>query len=229
MVLGGVVPEVSHEECPPSVRVPLSMLREGPKIRRGGVNYDHLGALVALRGAWPPVLLRRHDYAVIDGHYRCMAAERLGFADVEAVFFDGDDSDEDACWVEALHRNASQGLPLTLDERREAARHLLQRRPQLSNRWLAQLCALSPATVGRLRRTAGSTGQSEQLDKRQGRDGRSRPVDAWAARERVAEALAADPEASLREIASRVNSSKGTVRAVRRSLQAGAIGDSPRL
>jgi hypothetical protein len=153
---------------------------------------------------------------VLDGMHRVRAAIVRGDTVIEAVFFDGD---ADAAFVEAVRANVTHGLPLTLADRKAAARRIAQRFPQWSDRAVAAASGLSPATVCSLRERV--TDGSGQLHTRVGRDGRRRPVDASLGRRRAAEVLAQRPDASLREVARCSGVSVGTVRDVRRRLRAG--------
>ena len=62
-----------------------------------------------------------------------------------------------------------------------------------------------------------------------GRDGKARPLDPIGLRYRIADALSADPTASIRAIAGRVGASQGTVRDVRARTRRGEDVLSPRL
>jgi len=117
--------------------------------------------------------------------------------------------------------NVGHGLALTLDERRAATRRILLTHPDLSDRAVASVCGLSPKTVARLRRETDDGSADTRVKRRVGRDGRQRPVDASAARARIAKELERQPGASLRTIASAVGVSPETVRTVREKLRAG--------
>jgi hypothetical protein len=197
------------------VMVPLSQLRLGPSPRLGGVKTNHVAALGELSGDWPPVLVRRDDNTIIDGAHRYLAARSLGHLHLACQYFDGDAGD---AFVEAVRRNMSHGLPLTLRERKVAATRLLSIHVDWSDRRIAEVCGIAADTVGSLRASRRPSGGDRQLDKREGRDGRRRPVDIAAARARVAEEIRARPGASLREIAKIVGSSPETVRSVRREM-----------
>jgi ParB-like chromosome segregation protein Spo0J len=205
----------------PSVTVSLAALRAGPTFRTPELQDDHVRVLAELNGRWPPIIVARDGFWVIDGRHRAAAAKRSGMTEVRALLFEG--SREDA-YLKFLESNMRHGLPLSLVERERAGSTLLVTHPDWSDRRIAELCALSPGTVGRLRahfpaRPDCPTGEIEQLDARRGRDGRLRPVNLAARRAQVAEALKARPEASLREIASAVGVSPDTVRRIRSAAQ----------
>src|SRR5207244_6129995 len=105
-------------------------------------------------------------------------------------FFDGDD---DEAMLETLRLNVRNGLPLRLEERKQAAAHLLRRHPSWSDRSIAATCGLSAGTIAGVRASLAdaSDGPSvEQFERRVGRDGRARPVDPKSARARVAAEIA---------------------------------------
>jgi ParB-like chromosome segregation protein Spo0J len=198
--------------------------------RERGIDPGHVAVLAEVRESWPPIVVSRRDRSVIDGQHRVAAARQLGIQRLCAVFFDG--SPDDA-YVEFVRCNVGHGLALTLDERRAAARRILLTHSDLSDRRVASVCGLSPKTVARLRReTDRGTGAGRTAagaKKRVGRDGRQRPVDAGAARVRIAEELERQPDASLRSIASAVGVSPETVRTVREKLRAGALRTTDRV
>jgi hypothetical protein len=191
----------------------LDAVKQGISPRAGGLDRAHVLALSEVKGRWPPILVCRRDSRVIDGHHRLAAARLLGQTQVAAIWFDGDGED---AYVEAVRRNITHGLPLTLDDRRAAARQLLVRRPQWSDRSIGAVCGLSPRTVSRVRAAIGQ--QTTGGDFRIGRDGRLRRVSPRANHRLIIEAVKAQPGASLRSIAQSVGTSPETVRRVRQSL-----------
>ena len=103
-------------------------------------------------------------------------------------------------------------------DRHDAVKKVLLERPMWSDRRIAQECNVSPKLVGRLR-SCLKLGTPDT--KRLGRDGRLRPTQPGADRTRIAAAVRARPEASLRSIASEVGVSPETVRSVKRSMMSG--------
>jgi ParB-like chromosome segregation protein Spo0J len=202
------------------VEISTSSLHMGRSPRERGIDHAHVALLAEVPESWPPIVVSRHDRAVIDGQHRVAAAKQLGIKRLRAVYFDG--SPDDA-YVEFVRCNVGHGLALTLDERRAAVRRILTTHPELSDRSVASVCGLSPKTVARLRRGTDGTSKSPaaRANKRVGRDGRQRPVDSSAARARIAEELERRPDASLRAIASTVGVSPETVRSMREKLRTG--------
>jgi ParB-like chromosome segregation protein Spo0J len=195
------------------VWVETEALRYGPSLRSRRLDPAHVATLAELDGRWPPILVRRRDRVVVDGHHRVAAARLTGRATVAAVWFQGTDDD---AFVEAVRLNVEHGLPLTVEERKSAASFLLVDHPDWSDRRIAQVCALSPRTVGRLRSAA-----SDEIRPagRVGRDGRLRSVNPESARRQIIEAVSASPTASLRAIAREVGTSPETVRRIRQRVQ----------
>ena len=199
------------------ILVAVAGLSAGPAFRLDGLCADQVDRLAELGGTWPPILVR-HDGFVIDGGHRVAAARRLGLARIAATYFHGG---PDEAFVEFVRRNVAHGLVLSLGERKQAATRVLQIHPTWSDRRIAELCALSPKTVGRLRLTVVAHPADMDLsdvEVREGRDHRNRPVRRGSVRGRVVEALREQPQASLRTIAAAVGVSPETVRLVRLNL-----------
>ncbi len=195
--------------------VAVDDLRPGVQLRQGRVNRQHVNAIALSDGGWPPIVVRRADNTIVDGHYRYMAARQLGHSHVECVYFEGG---EESAFFEALRHNRNHGLSLSLRDRQAAARRILAFHPEWADRRISVTCGLAPGTVGRIRANVpAATDQNGQLYTRVGRDGRRRPVDPRASRRRVVSALRAQPERSLRETARATGTSPATVRAAKAS------------
>jgi hypothetical protein len=210
------------------VSVAVARLVVKSSIREGGINQEHVRRLMRLGGRWSPILVHEGTGVVIDGVHRVAAARLLGLVRLEATMFSGG---PDEALIEFVRRNVHHGLPLTLRERKWAAGRVLGVHPHWSDRRIAGICALSPKTVGRLRVAPDHSPSEEfpQLDApvRIGRDNRLRPVNSVSARERVAEAIRAQPDASLRSVAASVGVSPETVRSVRMSLNRPIVVEEP--
>jgi ParB/Sulfiredoxin domain len=193
--------------------VEVAALKPGVRLRLGGVKSDHLESIVLTVGQWPPIVVRRSDHAIVDGHYRYLAAQRLGLRTLECTYFDGE---EPSAFVEAVRCNRSHGLPLSVRERGAAARRILESYPEWSDRRIGTMCCLAAGTVGRIRASMARTipGPAD-MDSCIGLDGRRRPRDPRSSRERIVTALQSRPDGSLREIARLTGTSPATVKAVR--------------
>lgn len=204
----------------PVVRVDLTVLQAGPRIRLGRISRDHIRDLVQSEGNWPALIIRRADNTIIDGFYRYLAAKELGLGCLNCVYLD---VGPEAAFLEALRRNVQHGLPLSLQERKVAAGRILSLCPKWSDRRVGELCGLSAVTVGGLRGGPRSGEQNGQLNTRVGRDGKAYPVDRGVTRARIATALRANPSSSLRSIAQATGTSAATVRAVKSSMSATSL------
>lgn len=204
--------------------VPIDSLRFGLSPRTERYDPKHAAALVEVLDKVPPILVHTPTLRVIDGVHRVQAARLAGRSTMRALMFDGD---ETGARIEAVRSNVVHGKPLTLAERESAAARFLDLVPDWSDRRIAEVSGLSPTTVARLRER--STADSEQLRARVGRDGRARPLDPSELRERVAEAIGSDPNASNRGIAKLSGASQATVRDVRERLRRGEDPIPPRL
>jgi ParB-like chromosome segregation protein Spo0J len=205
------------------IDLPLERLRLGRPLRLEGVNAGHVRALAGLGGRWPPIVVSCSNWVIVDGVHRYHAARSLNLSFISCMISDVSDADR---FVESVRRNLEQGLPLTLRDRKHAARVILGLHEEWSDRRVAELCGIHHGTVADLRPSTCPTGEDLQLDKRRGRDGRERPVDRRATRDRVLRALESEPNASLRRIAGMSGASPETVRVLRKGLRNGVAQPS---
>ena len=192
----------------------VSELKVDHSLREAGIDPRHVEALCELEGDWSPVLVYGPGNLVVDGAHRVAAAKRLGLTAIPAQIFDGPMIN---AFVESVRRNSQHGLPLTLNDRFRAARRILSIFPEWSDRRIAKVCALSSTTIGKLRRET-ETVDAARTSTRVGIDGRRRPVEPGATRQRVLNALENNPTGSLRAIAAEARVSPETVRTIRNSL-----------
>jgi ParB-like chromosome segregation protein Spo0J len=160
---------------------------------------------------------------VIDGMHRVRAAVLSGVAYVQALLFEGA---EDEAFLLAVRLNVMHGLPLSRADRVAAAGRIIASSPQWSDRAIARATGLSDKTVASIRRRTSA--EIPHLPDRIGRDGRIRPVSPAAGRRMASDLIAQNPEAAIREIASRAGISPGTARDVRERLRNGLDPVSPR-
>jgi len=184
--------------------------------RLDGHSPDHVRVLAQAAAPLPPILVHRESMRIIDGTHRVAAAKLRGDKTIRSRFFDGDERETFAM---AVRSNITHGLPLTHADRVAAATEIVCSYPNWSDRAVAATAGLSAATVAEIRRT--TTSQDEPAEtKRTGLDGRLRPVDPSAGRERVRQMIRKSPLASLRQLAKEAGVSPNTVRRVRKQLQA---------
>nr|WP_051029080.1 ParB/RepB/Spo0J family partition protein [Nocardia takedensis] len=206
------------------VDVPISRLRLTDSPRTRGIDIDHVTVLAQSELALPPVTVHRGTMTVIDGAHRYQAAIRRGSAAIGCRFFDGDPR---SAFVLSVVLNSSHGLPLSLADRKAAARRILAEYGEWSDRRIAAAVGLSDKTVGAIRRTeAGgadrgrSTAENPRWARRPvGSDGVVRPMDCSAGRELAAKLFTENTEVSVREVASAAGISLTTAKDVRRRLR----------
>ena len=201
------------------VAVPVLSLRPADSPRLNGEDKAHIARLVQTETPLPPILVDRRTMRVIDGMHRLLAASLQGRETIEAVFFDGSETD---VFLRAVQENIAHGLPLSQADRRAAAQRIVASHPHLSDRAIGYSVGLAAKTVATIRK--GSNEETPQSNARVGRDGRVRPLDGSVGRRRAAELLTQQPDASLRNVARAAGISPATVLDVRKRL---ARGESP--
>lgn len=200
----------------PSEWVAVDSLRLGDSPRIGGIDDEYVRVLAKLEMRLPPIVVHRPTMRVIDGAHRLRAAELGGREYIEARFYDGDERD---AFVLAVEANTSNGMVLSLADRKAAAARIIVTHPTRSDRWVALVSGLTPTTVGAIRRR--SNVEDAQSNARVGRDGRLRPLDSSAARRLAGELMLAGPDRSLRDIARAAGIAPSTVLDVRNRLSQG--------
>ncbi|UOX90690.1 ParB/RepB/Spo0J family partition protein [Amycolatopsis sp. FBCC-B4732] len=194
----------------------MSRLFPADSPRLGGEDLRHVELLAESGGPLPPILVHRSSMRVIDGMHRLRVAQLRGDQTIAVRFFDGSD---DFAFVLSVAANIAHGLPLSLVDRRAAARRIVTSRPDWSDRAIAAATGLAAKTVKGIRQSA--TADLPQSNTRLGRDGRMRPVSAAEGRRVAGEIFAARPDVSLREVARIAGISTGTARDVRIRLSNG--------
>lgn len=199
-----------------AVNVPVAELAIVDSPRTSGQNQEHLQALAAVDRGLPPIIVHRETMQVIDGAHRLRVAKLRGDLEIPAVFFSGCKAD---AFVLAVKSNIAHGLPLSLNERKAAAERIIVSHQEWSNRMIASVTGLAPATVAEIRdRCAGHDATD---DARIGQDGRMRPVNSAERRRHASELITQRPELSLRQVAQASGISPETVRDVRNRLRRG--------
>lgn len=210
---------VRRGNCLRVENVPVASIRNSYTPRKNKANEHHIQILAQSPLPLPPIVIHRTSMRVIDGVHRLRATELRGDSTIPARLFEGNDAEAFAL---AVHLNVTHGLPLTLSERKAAARRVLESYPHWSDRSIGLIAGVSNKTVGKIRGCA--TEEISQLDPRLGRDGKVRPVSPAHGRRRAAEFLSMNPSASLREIARKAGISVTTARDVRQRVD---MGQSP--
>jgi hypothetical protein len=195
------------------VRISDLVAADSPRL--GGVDHDHIRMLAGIDTPLPPICVHFETMSVIDGMHRLNAARLNGRDTIAAWFFHGSREDAFRLGVKA---NVAHGLPLTMADRQAAAGRIISVRPELSDRSIAGITGLAAKTVAAIRRRVSN---AAAIPRRIGRDGRVRPLSTAEGRRIASEAIAARPDASLRQIARETGMSVGTVRDVRARIRAG--------
>jgi hypothetical protein len=194
--------------------VPIGRLDLSGSPRLRGVEKQHVSALAQIASsALPPVLVHQRTLRVIDGVHRVHAALVRGEAKIAAELVE---CDEGEIFIRAVQANSRHGLPLSLEERRAAGRRILETHPDWSDRMIAKVVGLSPNTVGAMRRR--QVGAAATRGPRIGLDGSIHRPGTGDTRNAVREALARNPAASVRELATTVGISVGRAHVLRHEL-----------
>lgn len=153
---------------------------------------ETLQAVEAIAWPFPPVVLNQTEngYVCVDGAHRIAAAMKAGRETVEAKVVTLSDADAK---VEAACANMANGLPLSASERKKAIARLIELRPVWTDAAIAKVMGIHRNTVARVRKELGVGNRTE------------RTVEA------VEAARAANPDASVRDIAKAVGVSAGAV------------------
>jgi len=221
------IPDVAHkrqlqvvDDCDlseyPTTRVPVTDLVFSNWLRVKGEDIKHVRALAEVEDELPPIVVHRATMRVIDGMHRVRAAILSGVAYIEALLFEGA---EDEAFLLAVRLNVAHGLPLSRADRVAAAVRIIYSSPQWSDRAIARAAGLSDKTVASIRRRTSA--EIPHLPDRIGRDGRVRPVSPAEGRRMASDLIAQNPDAAIREIATRAGISPGTARDVRERLRNG--------
>jgi hypothetical protein len=200
--------------------VPVDSLVAADSPRLGGLSREHVEVL-AQRDI-EPILVHRDTRRVVDGMHRLQAARLRGEKVIPVRYLDGPASE---VFIHSVAANIAHGLPLTLKDRKAAARRILTSRPDLSDRAIARITGLSPKTVGAVRRA--SSEEVPQSKVRVGADGRARPLDAARRREAARAFLAEHTGATLHEIAASAGVSISTACEIRQRMQRGEQDAAP--
>jgi ParB-like nuclease domain len=156
----------------PIKQVALESLRGGNSPRLDSHSKAHVAQWHADVEV-PPIIVHRSTMQIIDGARRAAAAQRQHQETIAARFFEGS---QDAAFVLAVVSNdVTHGVPLSLRERKAAAKRILGMNPDWSDRMIAAIAGLTHPTIAHIRRTL-PTGKAFQLTRRLSRDGKRRPA-----------------------------------------------------
>lgn len=132
-----------------------------------GEDFTRLAHDIKTNGMHQPIV--RYQGKILDGNNRYRACD---LAKIEPTFadFDGTDAQAQAYVISAnIHRRH-----LTAEKKRELIAMLIGADPSKSNRQIAETAKVSHHTVGEVRAELEATGQTAQLEKTTGKDGKAR-------------------------------------------------------
>ncbi|MFJ3018499.1 ParB/RepB/Spo0J family partition protein [Streptomyces collinus] len=164
----------------------------------------------------PPIMVHKPTMRVIDGVHRVQAAVLNGQDTIEARLLS---CDANEAFILAVRANVSHGLPLSQPDRMAAAVRIINANPHWSDRAVAAAAGLSDKTVSRIRDRSDC--EAERPNARLGKDGRLRPLDSGAKRQRAAMLMKDNPDVGLRSVARATGLSPSTVHDVRRRVLQG--------
>jgi ParB-like chromosome segregation protein Spo0J len=136
-------------------------------------EYEALKADIAERGVLVPVEYDE-DGAVLDGHHRVRACTELGLKQWPRVVRAGMSDVEKRRHVRSLNLNRRH---LSQAQKREQIADALRDAPERSDRHHARDLGVSHVTVATVRTELEATGQIDQLTRREGADGKTRPAE----------------------------------------------------
>jgi hypothetical protein len=212
-----LIPEEEHIDRWPVTLMEISSLRLSGSPRLAGADPEHVDAMVAAHEPLPPIVVHGPTMRVIDGAHRVEAAVRRGETLIAVRRYDGSEAE---AFVLSVSLNVSHGLPLSLADRKRAAKRIAVSYPQWSDRRVAAVTGISPGTVADIRRRVA--GAAEPGASRIGQDGRVRPLDCSAGRVLAGQLMTENPNLSLRQVAKAAAISPETARDVRNRLLSGA-------
>lgn len=207
------------------VELPVNEIGPGPLVREQRIDLDHRNLLVPVLDDVPPILVREtaKGWSLVDGQHRLAAAKEAGRPTIRATVVALDDAEALEAAIEA---NTTHGKPLSLVERKAAARTLVES-TKFSDRRIASICSIDERTVAAMRPADRPTAGNGAVGRSEGSDGKQRPASPEAAkaqREAIARMLDEHPDLSANEIARRLGCSAMTVLAVRKEREAPSEG-----
>lgn len=158
-------------------RLAVAKIKMDPALQgRTGVNFDvvkEYAALYAQGTVMKPIMVFRDGdvFWLADGFHRVHAAFEAGVSHVDAEIKDG--TKADAIWFSAS-ANTSHGLPRRNEDKRRAVKMALacERSRGLSDRAIAEHCAVTADLVGDIRRQL-STVDNSKHNSVKGKDGKT--------------------------------------------------------
>jgi len=151
--------------------VELATLKTGLSPRSRPLDHAYVATLLEVLDNLPPILVHLDSRTVVDGAHRVAAHQAAGRHTIAVQWLH---CSWDEAFAAGVRANVMHGLPLTLAERRSAARTLLTTLHDRSDRWIGDVCGLSHSTIAKLRAKRDDDYVAEPASARVGRDGRTR-------------------------------------------------------
>jgi len=143
---------------------------------RGGINQSTVGVYESSFDNLPPIdvfwIEGQDGWWLVDGWHRYEAAKNLEKSDINANEHQGtfDDAKEFS-----FDSNLKHGQPLTLGERKEAAKLKLIRHTERSDNWISEDCGISYHTIRQIREEMEEHLEISKCLKFKTKDGRAYP------------------------------------------------------
>lgn len=168
--------EHQHQLDLSTVLVPLDRIRiDGGTQMREKIDQATVNEYAEVVDALPPITLVFDgvDNWLADGFHRVAAFQQAGHDEIPAIIHHGD---QETAIRMACGANAEHGLRRTNNDTKKAIKTAFETWETASDRALAEICKVSPTTIGRYRRMFGF----HTPHARRGRDGRTYAVnDEW--------------------------------------------------
>lgn len=125
------------------------------------------------KNQFPPVVVFHNgsQFILADGFHRVMAANRNGSKSISAEIRKGTKAD---ALRFALGANVAHGLKRTNADKRRSVELALAEWPNVSDRQIAEICAVSPSSVAEYRGQLSNLDSSPEPQPRIGKDGKTR-------------------------------------------------------
>jgi hypothetical protein len=156
----------------PRKELPIESIRIDGDTQQRELSEEHIEQMTGKIDELPPAIVFRDgkDFWLADGFHRYHAHRRAKKRMMPCIVHVGTQRD---AWIYSLSANHDNGVPRTMTVRRHVVTLCLKdpELAKLSDRRIAEICAVSHPFVGTIRRDL--TGNGYQSTERTGRDGRT--------------------------------------------------------
>ncbi len=180
---------------PQSIQLDAISARTGTQIRAKICidTVDDYANAMKDGAEFPPIVIFKDgsEFILADGFHRVMAARRNRAEEITADVRNGSKTD---ALRYALSANVTHGLRRTNADKRHSVLLAVEAWPGMSDRELANVCAVDNHTVASVRNENASTGEIPQLPIRTGKDGKKRKLPKRKERKQPASPPSPEPE-----------------------------------